>query len=132
MNKNITKSKKVDDPSKLVVKFDPIGVNKPHIYVYDTSVEENKIVQYTPHYILQATHDSNLAGEAFFQRNKTQIYAKSATDIKDELTRNKLVAFGIQMNKAYREQRQEKESLEKLKSLLKLGFRASLANKEPV
>ena len=111
---HITKSKKVDDPSKLVVKFDPISVNTPHIYVYDTSVEENKIVQYTPHYILQATHDSNLAGEAFFQRDKTQIYAKSATDIKDELTRNKLVAFGIQMNKAYTEQRQEKEKQEKM------------------
>ena len=110
----ITKSKKVDDPSKLVVKFDPISVNTPHIYVYDTSVKENKIVQYTPHYILHATHDSNLAGEAFFQRNKTQIYVKSATDIEDELTRNKLVAFGIQMNKAYTEQRQEKERQEKM------------------
>ena len=88
---------------------------KPRIYVYDKTNKEDTIVQGTPsEYVLVTTQDSNLAGKAFFQNGNTRVYADNATDIKDELTRNKLRAFGIQMNKIYTEQQQEKERQERL------------------
>ena len=88
---------------------------KPRIYVYDRTNKENTIVQGTPsEYVLVTTQDSNLAGKAFFQDGSTRVYVDNATDIKDELSKDKLRAFGIQMNKVYTEQQQEKERQERI------------------
>ena len=88
---------------------------KPHIYVYDKNNAENTIVQGTPsEYVLVTTQDSNLAGKTFFQNGDIQLYVDYTNAIKDELHKDKLRAFGIQMNESYIKQQQEKERQEKM------------------
>ena len=83
---------------------------KPHIYVYDKNNAENTIVQGTPSaYVLVTTQDSNLAGKTFFQNGDIQLYVDYTDAIKDELQKDNLRAFGIQMNESYIKQQQEKE-----------------------
>ena len=112
----ITKSKVVDSPSKLIAS--PIALptvdQTPHIYVYDSSRKDNTVLATnTPGYVLVTTQDSNLAGKAFFQKKDTRVYANNTSSITQDY-KNKLSAFGIKMNQSYIAQQKEKERQEKM------------------
>ena len=69
----------------------------------------------TSDYTLITTKDSNLAGQAFYvdKNNGIRHYVKDSSDFTQD-AKDKLGAFGIQMNKVYTTQQQEKERQERI------------------
>ena len=89
---------------------------RPYIYVYDKNKDDDTVLMRdTSDYTLITTKDSNLAGQAFYvdKTNGIRHYVKDSSDFTQDL-KDKLGAFGIQMNKAYTTQQQKKERQERI------------------
>ena len=89
---------------------------RPYIYVYDKNRDDDTVLMRdTSDYTLITTKDSNLAGQAFYvdKNNGIRHYVKDSSDFTQD-AKDKLGAFGIQMNKTYTTQQQEKKRQEKM------------------